>query len=401
MNIATRLVSLLVLVASLISTSFSQTSTGGIAGNINDPAGARVPGAAIKLTNLDTNKIRTQASSDAGSYTFAGLPAGRYRFEVQPPGFKRFIQEPIEVRVQQFITLNAALEVGQTNQTVEITGQPALLDAATSSLSQIVENREITELPLNGRNTLSLVALTRGVRTQGQFLQNTATRSFAGWGNFSSNGGLSDANEILVDGASVTMFLVNAPSLIPPVDATQEFRVQTNNYAAEFGRSSGALVNVSIKSGTNQLHGSVYEFLRNDKLAANDLFLNRAGQPRPKLTYNQYGVSAGGPVMIPKVHNGRNKTFFFANFEGFRQRLAPALSTSVPTPAQLETDFSYTFNSAGQLVMIGNPFSVSTGPTGTPVRNPFPGTVVPPSMIYPVSTILRQNQRIWALPNTP
>src|SRR5262249_24743625 len=189
-----------------------------------------------------------------------------------------------------------------------------LLDAQTSSPSHVVENREVTELPLNGRNTLALVALTPGIRTQGEFLQHTATRSFAGWGNFSSNGGVADANEVLVDGAAVTMFLVNAPSLIPPVDATQEFRVQTNNYSAEFGRSSGAGVNNGIKSGTNTLHGTVYEFLRNDKLDANDFFQNRAGQPRPKRTFNQYGFSIGGPVEIPKVYDGRNRTFFFVNF---------------------------------------------------------------------------------------
>lgn len=224
----------------------AQTFTGSITGTVTDPAGAIVPAATLSLTNLDTNETRRQASNESGEYTFAAVPPGRYRLVVEQPGFKRFVQEPIEIRVQQFLSLDLALEVGQANQTVEVSGQVALLDSATSSLSQVVENREVTELPLNGRNTLALVSLTPGVRTQGQFLQNTATRSFAGWGNFSSNGGLSDANEILVDGASVTMFLVNAPSLIPPVDATQEFRVQTNNYAAEFGRSSGALVNASI-----------------------------------------------------------------------------------------------------------------------------------------------------------
>jgi len=382
------------------STSVAQTSTGSVAGTIADPGGAVIPSAALKLVNLDTNEVRVQNTDDSGAYTFPALPPGRYRLEVEHPGFKRFVQEPIEVRVQQFITLNASLDVGQANQTVEVGGQLILLDAATSSLSQVVENREVTELPLNGRNTLSLVALTPGVRTQGQFLQNSATRSFAGWGNFSSNGGLSDANEILVDGASVTMFLVNAPSLVPPVDSTQEFRVQTNNYAAEFGRSSGALVNVGIKSGTNQLHGSVYEFLRNDKLDANDFFLNRAGQSRPKLSFNQYGFAVGGPVLIPHAYNGRDKTFFFANFEGFRQRLAQPLTTTVPTAAQLNGDFSQTFNSAGQLVVVANPFSTRTGPAGTPVRDPFPDNRIPQSMFDPVANYLRQNGRLWALPNS-
>ena len=397
---ATRTFVLLALCLASACLSFAQTSTGGIVGTVADPAGSLIPAAALKLTNLDTNEIRTQVSNDTGSYMFAALPPGRYKLEVEHPGFKRFVQEPIEVRVQQFITLNAALEVGQTNQTVEVGGQLALLDAATSSLSQVVENREVTELPLNGRNTLSLVALTPGVRAQGQFLQNTATRSFAGWGNFSANGGVSDANEVLVDGASVTMFLVNAPSLVPPVDATLEFRVQTNNYAAEFGRSSGALVNIGIRSGTNQLHGSLYEFFRNDKLDANDFFLNRAGQARPKLTFNQYGFATGGPVCIPRVYDGRDKTFFFVNFEGFRQRLAQALTTTVPTAAQLAGDFSQTFNTSGQLIVVSNPFTSHPGPSGTAIRDPFPNNQIPQSLFDPVSNVLRQNNRLWALPNS-
>src|SRR5437899_9027008 len=303
-----------------------QTYTGGLTGAVNDPAGALVPSASLKLTNLETNDVRQQSTNETGAYNFTALPPGRYRLELEHPGFKKFVQEPIEVRVQQFITLNPVLEVGTGMQVVEVSGQVALLDAATSSLSQGVENRQVTELPLNGRNTLALVALTPGIRTQGEFEQHTATRSFAGWGNFSSNGGMADANEVLVDGAPVTMFLVNAPSLIPPVDATQEFRVQTNNYGAEFDRSSGAVVNLSIKSGTNQLHGSAYEFLRNNKLDAKYFFQNRAGQARPKLTFNQYGFAVGAPVWLPRVYNGQDKMFFFVNFEGFRQRLAQGIT---------------------------------------------------------------------------
>jgi hypothetical protein len=379
----------------------AQTTTGSITGVVTDPAGASIPGSSLTLTNLDTAQVRKQTTNDNGTYTFPALPPGRYRVLVEHTGFKRIVQEPIEVQVQQTVALNLTLEVGQVSQTLEVTGHAELLDPATSSLSQVVENREVTELPLNGRNTLALVALTPGVRTQAGFLQNTAVRSYAGWGNFSANGGLSGANAVLVDGAAVNMFALNAPSLIPPIDATQEFRVQTNNYAAEFGRSSGAVVNLSIKSGTNQLHGSFYEFLRNDKLDANDFFQNRSAQPVPKLTYNQFGVAIGGPVEIPKIYNGRDKTFFFVNYEGFRQRLAPALTTSVPTAAQLSGDFSQTFNSSGQLVVIGNPFSVQTGPTGAVSRTPFPGNVIPASLIDPVSNVLRQNNRIWALPNQP
>src|ERR1051325_11111758 len=349
----------------------AQTFTGGVSGEVKDSKAAVIPGVVLTLTNLDTNEGRTQVSNEHGLYTFAAVSPGRYRLEAEIRGFKRFVQEPIEVRVQQFVTLNPVLEIGEASQSVEVSGQLALLDASTSSLRQIVENRQITELPLNGRNTLALVALTPGIRTQGEFEQHTATRSFAGWGNFSSNGGMADANEVLVDGAPVTMFLVNAPSLIPPVDATQEFRVQTNNYGAEFDRSSGAVVNLSIKSGTNQLHGSPYEFLRNNKLDANDFFQNRAGQKTPALAYNQFGVSVGGPVVLPKLYNGRDKTFFFGNPEFFRQRQALAVTTTVPTARQLEGDFSQTFNAAGQLVQIADPLTTRPGPNGSFIRDPL------------------------------
>lgn len=376
-----------------------QTSTGGISGTVTDPEGSVIAGAQVSVTNLETNEARRSTSNEVGFYSFPALPPARYKIEFEHPGFKRYVQDPIHILVQQFVTWDARLEIGQTTQTVEVTGQAALLDAQTSSLSQVVENKQVTELPLNGRNTLALVALTPGIRTQGEFLHHTATRSFAGWGNFSSNGGVSDANEVLVDGAAVTMFLVNAPSLIPPVDATQEFRVQTNNYSAEFGRSSGAVVNISVKSGTNELHGTAYEFLRNDKLDANDFFLNRAGQQRPKLTFNQFGFSAGAPVLIPRIYNGRDRTFFFANFEAFRQRLAKAITTTVPTAAQLAGDFSQTFNAAGQLVVIADPLSTRTGTGGTVTRNPFAGNRIPADRIDPVADKLRRNGRVWALPN--
>jgi hypothetical protein len=200
----------------VVANIHAQTTTGSITGLVTDAGGHVVPGSSLTLTNLDTNQIRKQAANDTGAYTFPALQPANYRLELAHPGFKRFVQEPVEVRVQQTVTINLMLEVGQVNQTIEVAGHPELLDAATSSLSQVVENREVTELPLNGRNTLALVALTPGVRTQAGFLQNTAVRSYAGWANFSSNGGLSGANAVLIDGAPVTMFALNAPSLIPP-----------------------------------------------------------------------------------------------------------------------------------------------------------------------------------------
>jgi len=158
---------------------------------------------------------------------------------------------------------------------------------------------------------------------------------------------------------------------------------------------------VVSKSGTNDYHGGLFMYLQNTALNANDFFLNRSGQKRPALTFNQYGFAVGGPAWLPKIYDGRDKTFFFVNFEGFRQRLAQALTTTVPTAAQLEGDFSQTFNSAGQMVTIANPFSVHTGPAGTPIRDPFPGNQIPQNLFDPVANSLRANGRLWALPNGP
>ncbi len=370
----------------------AQTFTGGISGTVKDSSGAIIPGVALKLTNLDTNDQRSQTTNDQGLYTFTALQPGRYRLEADHAGFKKLVQDSIEVRVQQFVAANLVLTVGESSQSVEVAAEATLLDSNTSSLGQVVENRQITQLPLNGRNTLAFVELTPGIRIQGTMGENPATVNYMGWGNFSSNGGLANANEVLVDGAPVTTGGLHAVGYVPPVDATQEFRVQTNNYSAEFGRSAGAVVNLSIKSGTNQLHGSVYEFFRNKSLDANDFFQNRAGQKKPALSYNQYGFSLGGPV----VHD---KTFFFGNYEAFRQRQGIALTTTVPTLLQREGDFSQTFNAQGQLVVIGDPSTTRVGPNGNLLRDPFPGNRIPADRFDPVANKLRNI--IWPLPNAP
>jgi hypothetical protein len=380
---------LLALSAALVA---AQTFTGGVSGTIRDSSGGVIPQVEVKLRNLDTNDLRVQTTNEQGYYSFVAVPPGRYRLEAERTGFSRFVREPIEIRVQQFVSLDAVLTVGETAQSVEVSSAVALLDPNTSSLGQVVENRQITELPLNGRNTLAFVELTPGIRIQGTMGENPATVNYMGWGNFSSNGGLANANEVLVDGAPVTSGGLNSVGYVPPVDATQEFRVQTNAYSAEFGRSAGAIVNLSIKSGTNQYHGSVYEFFRNNVLDANDFFLNRAGRPRPALQYNQFGFSVGGPIV-------KNRTFFFGNYEAFRQRQGIALTTTVPTALERSGDFSQTFNASGQMVVIADPRTTRPGPDGTLIRSPFPNNRIPVSQMDPVAERLRN--LVWALPTNP
>jgi Carboxypeptidase regulatory-like domain/TonB-dependent Receptor Plug Domain len=367
----------------------AQTTTGGISGTVSDSVGAAVPSARVTITKTDTNEVRTTSTDASGSFEFTAVPPGLYAVQVSQPGFKEAIQK-IELRVQQFAKLDFALQVGQATEQVVVSSQVQLLDAETSSLGQVVENQEVTQLPLNGRNALTFVELTPGVRIQNLFGANLATTNWTGWGNFSINGGLSNSNEVLVDGAPVTMAELNDVVYIPPVDATQEFRIQTDNYSAEFGRSSGGVVNISIKNGSNDFHGNLYEFLRNRSLDANDYFLNGAGQPRPALTYNQFGGTIGGPII-------KDKTFFFINIESFRQRQGMALTATVPTPAQRAGDFSQTFNSGGSLISIADPLTTTQNPDGTYSRQLFAGNVIPATRINPVAMNIMN--ALWPLPN--
>jgi hypothetical protein len=207
-----------------------QTFTGGVSGLVKDQSGAGVAQASLVLVNLDTGERRTAESGETGNYSFTAVPPGRYRLEVERSGFKKTSEEPIEVRVQQFVSVDPTMVVGQVTESIVVEARVALIDPNTSSLSQVVENRQITELPLNGRNTLAFVELTPGIRMQGLFGENPATVNFQAWGNFSANGGVANTNEVLVDGAPVSGYTFANVNYLPPVDATQEFRVQTNTY---------------------------------------------------------------------------------------------------------------------------------------------------------------------------
>ncbi|MCI0625608.1 MAG: TonB-dependent receptor [Acidobacteria bacterium] len=371
-------VSLVVYVWILLGGAHAQTFTGGISGVVKDPAGAVVPGTQLILVNTGTGEKRMQMSNDSGGFTFTAISPGDYRLEAEKEGFKKVIQAPIEVRVQQFINLELVLEIGETSETLQVTESVPLVDASTSSLGYMVESVQVHELPLNGRNTLAFIEFTPGVRSQGGFGANPANVNFQAFGNFSANGGLANANEVLVDGAPVTTASFSGVAFVPPVDATREFRIQTNAFPAEFGRTSGAVVNLSIKSGTNDLHGTIYEFLRNDKLDANNFFLNRAGRPRPVLRFNQFGAAVGGPII-------KDKTFFFGNYEGFRQRKGIALTTTVPTALERRGDFSQSSR------IIRDPFT----------KQPFPGNTIPASQLDPVGVRFAQPGVAWPLPNTP
>ncbi len=369
----------------------AQSQQGQLIGTIKDSTGALVPGVQITLTNVATGVIRTTASNDAGAYTVPLLDPGKYEIVAKKDGFRPITQSGLEVHVNQTLRVDVALEVGTLAESIQITGAPTALQTATSDLGAVVENRQVLGLPLNGRNTIALAALAAGIRPQGTFGSNPATVNYTGWGNFSANGGLSNANEVLVDGTPATTAAINGVVMMPPVDATEEFKVQTNNFSAEFDRTAGGVINLSLKSGTNTIHGTAYEFLRNDALDATDFFINRGGARKPVLRYNQFGASFGGPIR-------KDKTFIFGLYEGFRQSLGRVYTTTVPTSLEQAGDFSNTRNAAGALRVIYDPLTTRRTPDGKGyLRDPFPANQLPGDRINPVSANLAKY--IWPATN--
>ena len=393
-----------------VSGAFSQVDTGGIQGTVKDQSGGVIPGATVTLTNEGTGLKLTAKSGGAGDYNFTPIRIGTYTVSAVYKGFQRVDQKHVTVQVQQQVVVNLTLPPGQVTQTVEVTGAPPALQTTNASVGQVIGARSVNDLPLNGRNFTFLAQLSAGVNV-GQ----PDGRSLDDHGNFSANGTRPAQNNYLLDGMDNNADLVdflNGTSyvVLPPVDAIQEFKVQTSDYSAELGRAGGAILNATIKSGTNQYHGDVWEFLRNSGLDAANFFENSGGQAKGEFRQNQFGGSIGGPLTIPHIYNGKDKTFFFFDYQGTRLRQASPFVTSVPTAlerssgytdlSQLITDQSGSrTNLLGQTFPLGTVFDPATTRTVTQgqvdpftglvatgtgfVRSPFPGNQVPAGRIDP------------------
>jgi hypothetical protein len=325
---AIRSVVFLILCLGLSLSAWAQKDTGSIVGTVTDATGAVIPEAKVTVTEVDMGTTFVTSTSSSGEYVATPLKIGRYKLTVEKQGFKTAVVGPIELQVQQRAAVNVALEVGQMLQQVQVTSEAPLLETETSELGQVVNNRQVENLPLNGRNITQLALLTAGVTPS-----EPGARDENSFG-FSANGGRSLQNNFLLDGldnnSNLTDLLNETNYVIQPsVDALQEFKVQTNAYSAEFGRGNGAILNATIKSGTNDLHGVVYEFLRNDKLDGRNFF----DATRPPYRQNQFGATLGGPVRLPG-YDGRNRTFFFGDYEGLRVRQGQTQVATVPTAEQ-------------------------------------------------------------------
>ncbi|MGH9657168.1 MAG: carboxypeptidase regulatory-like domain-containing protein, partial [Bryobacteraceae bacterium] len=318
---------------------------GTVDGTIKDPSAAGVPGVKVTLTNRDTGQTRASSSNDSGYYFFPLLPPGRYEVSTEKPGFKRAVLQ-VSVETGKRSTADFALEVGQVTESVEVRGDAPLLETSTSVVGRNIQQRQIQDLPLLGRNPLKLMLLTAGVTANST--NNSDLLDVSGTSYVSANGSNRRQNEFLLDG--IPNNISDRVNYIPPVDVVEEFTVQTNALDAEYGHGGGAYVNITSKSGTNQYHGQVYEFLRNDKLNANTFFNNRQGVKRAPFRYNQFGAAAGGPLV-------KSKVFWFFNWESFRQRNPATRFFTAPTDLQRQGDFSQTFDRTNRLMEVFDPFS--------------------------------------------
>jgi Carboxypeptidase regulatory-like domain/TonB-dependent Receptor Plug Domain/TonB dependent receptor len=341
----------------------AQGGTGSINGTVRDTSGAVIPNATVDLTNVETGAKRTTLSNDTGNYALVQLPPGRYTLDVGSQGFTPQRVADIVVLVNQTATYDVALKVGPTVQKVTVEASAVTVETSTAELGTVVTTHEVNDLPLNGRNFTELLSLTPGVSPANVSQSNGFMANPIGDFTFPSvNGQTNRSNFYLLDGINNQNDYASAYAVAPVVDAIQEFKVQSHNDEAQYGGALGGIINVVTKSGTNSLHGSAWEFLRNSALdARNPLFPNVTS-----FRQNQFGATIGGPVVVPH-YNGRNKTFFFGDYQGFRSTLAATSLYTVPTPAELSGDLSDT------PVQIYNPFSTRPDPSapGSLLRDPF------------------------------
>jgi outer membrane receptor protein involved in Fe transport len=364
----------LVLALFCSQSAFAQLSTASVTGVVRDPSGSVVTGAKLTLTNIETAVKHDSVSNSAGNYLFLSIPPGQYSLEVSAPSFTIARVPQFVLAVNQTATIDVSLQVGSLAQTVNVEAAGELLQSSTAEVGAVVAARQVVDLPLNGRNFTQLLTLSPGVAPV------SVSQNSGGFGNAAGgtqfifpaiNGQTNRSNFFMTDGLNNQGAFSSTYAVPPIVDAIGEFKVNGHNDLAEFGGALGGIINVSTKSGTNELHGTAWEYLRND-------FFNARNTFQPTVTVfrqNQFGVSGGGPVILPKLYNGKNRTFFYGAYEGYRYSRAANSFLHLPTDAELSGDLS------GQ-AQAYNPFSTRPDPNkpGGFIRDPFPGNQIPANL---------------------
>ncbi|HYO82540.1 MAG TPA: TonB-dependent receptor [Bryobacteraceae bacterium] len=354
----------------------AQGNLGGLTGSIRDESGASLPDVQLTLRNVATNQAFTTTSSEAG-YSFTALPPGSYRLEAEKAGFKKFVQESLDVLTATAGRLDISMSLGQVTESVTVSGDALMLQTSSPEVGTVLSRKTLLDLPIQVGGSAATTAAS-GRRQPETFIFLTPGVTGIPWSK-NINGSPNFTQELLIDGVSAQLpdtvgFLAQTS---PPYEAVEEFKVQNSLFPAEFGRGLG-VINYTLKSGTNRFHGGLFEFLRNDKLDARGFF----PRVRPPVRFNEYGGNIGGPVILPKIYNGRNRTFFNFNYTGLRN--GPPINgtlISVPDAAFRRGDFSNYRDNSGNLIPIFDP--ATTQPDGT--RTPFPGNIIPPDRISAVA----------------
>ncbi len=369
--------------ASLWAQEFRATITG----RLTDESGGAIPGATVQATNIDTNEVASATSDAQGVYTIPFLRPGSYTLTAESTGFKKYNRGGITLQVSQTAGVNITMEVGAVTESVNVTAETPLLETEKADRGGVVTTQQVEELPLNARNPYLLGSMMSGVNFRGASIWQRPfdNGAIAEW---SVNGGWNSNNEFLLDGApNNAQAGGNNVAYVPIVDAVQEFKVQSNSFDAQYGHTSGGVMNVILKSGTNQFHATGWEFLRRTALDANTFQNNSKGAERSEHYLDQYGFQLEGPIYIPKVFDGRNKAFFLGSFENYREGTPSPLTLTVPQPEFLNGDFSKLVDANGRQIKIYSPYSgrADASVPGGWVRDPFPNNQIPANLISPIA----------------
>jgi len=342
-------------------TLYAQTPSASVVGRITDPTGAVVPGVTVKVTNLDTSISHQATSNELGEYAVPYLNPGRYSLEASLAGFRTYPREQFTLAVDQILRIDIPLEVGTAAESVTVSETPVMLNTETGTRGEVTTEDEIKELPLDGRDFSDLALLTAGV----------IPKADGADGSYAVNGGRADNTGFLLDGMNNTQRRNTGAMIQPPLEGVLEFKMLTSGFSAEYGRYAGGMLTVVTKSGTNRLRGSLYEYLRNDLLDAKSFF----SVQKDKLRRHQFGATLSGPVYLPKLYDGRSRTFFMFTWDSLRQRNGKSMRTVVPSPDLLRGDFSAALDAYGKPVVIRDTLAAA----------PFPNNQIPVSRMDPVA----------------
>lgn len=401
MNTMSRLFGTVLCLFTLAGLAVAQETRASLTGFVTDATGAVAPAATMQLTNVETGVVLTATSNEAGLYRFLFLNPGKYKLVATLSGFKTFERDNIQLSVNQSGTLPVVLQVGAQTDRITVSAEAALVDSEKSDRGMVIDNRKVMDLPINTRNPIMLAAIANGITPTGGSTLDQKPFSNSADGAWSINGGIGSTVEFLLDGAPNNTIYngVSTVANVPSVDAVQEFKVMTSAYDAQYGHTGGGAINIALKSGTNNFHGSGYEYLKRARFNAAAFSDNAHGSPTAASGLDQYGFTIGGPVYIPKVYKGKDKTFFFFALEQYHedQEYPAEKIASVPTEKQRTGDFSDTRDNSGRLITIYDPQTGRADSTGKWVRTAFPGNMIPSDRINPVAAKIAA---LFPAPNT-